>query len=221
MKKDFSKLNYYEMLDISPDAAFFEIRHAYNNALQIYGPDSMVSYSLFTQEERNKILELLEKAYLTLINAQERKKYDAQLAQAGVIPPVAGKVPQRKPAVLYDAAKPAGTGAMPRKMNKAIWRESAEKNKRIAEILSCPVINGAALKSIRMELGAPLERIAQETRVRLEYLGAIEEDKIDRLPAAVFLKGFVKAYLKSLCLEPVDDICTRYMQWFEQAKKSG
>ena len=26
-----------------------------------------------------------------------------------------------------------------------------------------------------------------------------------------FLKGFIKAYLKCLCLEPVDEICGRYM----------
>ncbi|HPD55844.1 MAG TPA: helix-turn-helix domain-containing protein [Smithellaceae bacterium] len=221
MKKDFAKLNYYEMLDIGPDAAFFEIRHAYNAALQIYEADSMVSYSLFSTEERRKILELLERAYLTLINAQERKKYDAELAQAGIIPATTDKGPHRRPACIYDVKRQTGTTVLPKKTNKSILRESVEKNKKISEILSGPEINGAALKNIRKELGIPLERIAQETRVRLDYLNCIEEDKIDRLPAAAFLKGFIKAYLKSLCVEPADDISTRYMQWLERARKSG
>ncbi len=221
MQKDFAKLNYYEMLDISPDAAFFEIRHAYNAALQIYGADSMVSYSLFSNEERKKILNHLERAYLTLINAQERKKYDSELTQSGLLPQKEGKTPLKRPACIYDVKRKTGVEIMPKKTTKSILRENVEGNKRISEILSQPEISGADLKNIRNELGIPLEEIAQETRVRLDYLTCIEEDKVERLPAKAFLKGFVKAYLKILCLEPLDDIFARYIKWLESATKKS
>ena len=221
MQKDFSKLNYYEMLDISPDAAFFEIRHAYNAALQIYGADSMVSYSLFSKEERKKILNHLERAYLTLINAQERKKYDSELTQAGLLPQKEGKAALKRPACIYDVKRKTGVEIMPKKTTKSILRENVEGNKLISEIISRPEISGADLKNIRNELGVPLEEIAQETRVRLDYLTCIEEDKIDRLPAMAFIKGFIKAYLKILYLEPVDDICARYIKWLESAGKKS
>jgi len=221
MQKDFAKLNYYEMLDISPDAAFFEIRHAYNAALQIYGADSMVSYSLFSNEERKKILNHLERAYLTLINAQERKKYDSELTQSGLLPQKEGKTPLKRPACIYDVKRKTGVEIMPKKTTKSILRENVEGNKRISEILSQSEISGADLKNIRNELGIPLEEIAQETRVRLDYLTCIEEDKVERLPAKAFLKGFVKAYLKILCLEPLDDIFARYIKWLESATKKS
>jgi DnaJ-class molecular chaperone len=64
MQKSFTEMNYYEMLDLKPDAAFFEIRHAYNAALQMYEADSMISHSMFSQEERKEILSFVEKAYL-------------------------------------------------------------------------------------------------------------------------------------------------------------
>ena len=48
MEKDFDELNYYEMLDIKPDATALEIRSAYNAALQMYQSDSLVSYSFFS-----------------------------------------------------------------------------------------------------------------------------------------------------------------------------
>jgi len=201
MQKDFSKLNYYEMLDISPDAAFFEIRHAYNAALQIYGADSMVSYSLFSREER--------------------KKYDSELTQSGLLPQKEGKTPLKRPACIYDVKRKTGVEIMPKKTTKSILRENVEGNKLISEIISRPEISGADLKNIRNELGVPLEEIAQETRVRLDYLTCIEEDKIDRLPAMAFLKGFIKAYLKILCLEPVDDICAHYIKWLESAGKKS
>jgi DnaJ-class molecular chaperone len=62
MQKDFAQLNYYEMLDIKPDATALEIRGAYNSALQMYQSDSLVSYSFFSQKERKEILAHLEKA---------------------------------------------------------------------------------------------------------------------------------------------------------------
>lgn len=221
MKKDFSKLNYYEMLDISPDAAFFEIRHAYNAALQIYEADSVVSFSLFSPEERKKILSLLEEAYLTLINAQERKKYDEELMQEGVIASEKDKKITRRPVCIYDIKRQTGTSMLPKKNEKVILRESVVQNKKINEILSGPHISGADFKEIRNELGVPLEKIAQETRVRLDYLSCIEEDKIDRLPVAAFLKGFVKSYLKCLCVEPADEICARYMRGLPGAEKQA
>ena len=38
MEKDFAQLNYYEMLDIKPDATVMEIRGAYNAALRCINP---------------------------------------------------------------------------------------------------------------------------------------------------------------------------------------
>ena len=85
MEKDFAELNYYEMLDVKPDAAALEIRSAYNAALQMYQSDSLVSYSFFSPEERKEILSLLEKAYFTLINEKEREIYDNELIRLGII----------------------------------------------------------------------------------------------------------------------------------------
>ena len=61
MEKNFAQLNYYEMLDVKPNAAALEIRSAYNAALQIYQTDSLVSYSFFSPEERKQILPFWKK----------------------------------------------------------------------------------------------------------------------------------------------------------------
>ena len=79
MEKDFAQLNYYEMLDVKPDATALEIRSAYNAVLQIYQSDSLASYSFFSPEERKEIITFLERAYFTLINEKEREIYDNEL----------------------------------------------------------------------------------------------------------------------------------------------
>lgn len=210
MEKKFARLNYYEMLDLKPDATFFEIRHAYNDALQVYQTDSLISYSFFSPDERKTILHLLENAYLTLINEKERQDYDNELVRLGVIKEVMKKPVVKAPVSVFDINREQGKpGAA--KNAAAELRAKVTENKFIGEILSQQEVSGADLRKIRNELAVSLEKIAQATKIRIDYLLSIEGDNIEELPAAVFLKGFIKAYLKCLCLEPVDEICIRYM----------
>jgi DnaJ-class molecular chaperone len=210
MVNKFSRLNYYEMLDLSPDSAFTEIRHAYNSALQVYQTDSLISYSFFSPEERKEILVLLEKAYLTLINEKDRQDYDNELIRLGVISRSVKKTSAKMPVSIFNINREQSkTGAI--RSAGAELRAKVAENKIIGEILSRQEIGGVDLKRIRNELAVTLEHIAQETKIRIDYLRCIEENKVDALPAPVFLKGFIKSYLKCLCLEPVDEIYMRYM----------
>lgn len=217
MEKNFAELNYYEMLNVKPDAAFSEIRHAYNAALQMYQANSMISHSFFSQEERKEILSFVEKAYLTLINEKERQSYDNELIQQGFLTATKWKLSPKKPVCIFDINRNQGTKSVLKSNNEL--REKIAQNKRVAEIIAQDEINGANLKELRNKLDVTIEHIAQETKISLFYIKSIEEDNISRLPAAVFLKGFVKAYVKCLCLEPVDEICNKYMRTVTSAGK--
>lgn len=210
MENKFARLNYYEMLDLKPAATLFEIRHAYNEAMQIYQADSLISYSFFAPEERQAILNLLENAYLTLIDEKKRQDYDDELVRQGILDEALMKPVAKTPVRIFDINRVQGKPNTIK--NAAIsLRTKVMENKFIGEILSQEKVTGSDLKNIRNELAVTLEQIAQETKIRIDYLLSIEADNIDVLPAKVFLKGFLKAYLKCMCLEPVDEICRRYM----------
>jgi len=210
MEKDFDQMNYYEILDIGTNATAAEIRSAYNVALQMYQPDSLVSYSFFSKGERDKILSLIDKAYLTLINEAHRAQYDNEmhLRETSVSADQHKAPPQ--PANIFEFNR-RDIASLTRKNNKSALKTKISQSQSIREILSRQKITGADLKAIREELGLAIETIHQETKIRLDYLHDIEEDKTEKLPAPVFLKGFVKAYLRSLCIENADDISTAYM----------
>ena len=218
MEKDFAQLNYYEMLDIKPDATALEIRGAYNAALQMYHPDSLVSYSFFSQKERKKILALLEMAYFTLIHEKERDIYDNELIRTGIFS-ADEKTPAIKKSVnIFDINRQKDASGI-LKSGMAELKAKISQNQRIREILSRQEISGADLKEIRNELDVAIEKIHQETKISLNNLNWIEDDKTEKLPAAVFLKGFIKAYLKCLCLYPVDDISNKYMSTLTRVEK--
>jgi hypothetical protein len=210
MEKDFDHLNYYEMLDIKPDAAALEIRSAYNSALQMYQSDSLVSYSFFSPKERKEILALLEKAYFTLINENERDLYDSELIRSGILNATERNPAVKKPVSIFDINRQRDASCMP-KTHHAELKAKVSQNLRIGEILSRHEISGTDLKAIRNELGVTIEYIHQETKIRIDYLNGIEGNNIEKLPPAVFLKGFIKAYLKCLYIEPIEEISARYM----------
>jgi len=74
--RNFEELNFYEMLEIPVDASPFKIRRAYTNALEVYGRESLLTYSLFSEEERVSILKRIEDAYNTLSDKTKRAAYD-------------------------------------------------------------------------------------------------------------------------------------------------
>jgi DnaJ-class molecular chaperone len=79
--KNFEELNFYEILEISVDASPFKIKRAYKNALEVYDKDSLLTYTLFSDEERVDILKRNENAYNTLIDKTKRTAYDASLTE--------------------------------------------------------------------------------------------------------------------------------------------
>jgi cytoskeletal protein RodZ len=97
-------------------------------------------------------------------------------------------------------------------MNHEILKNKISQSQMIGSILARNEICGTDLKAIRTELGVLIEQIAQETKIRNDHLKSIEEDRVALLPAAIFLKGFVKSYLRCLCLEPVEELAARYME---------
>jgi transcriptional regulator with XRE-family HTH domain len=60
---------------------------------------------------------------------------------------------------------------------------------------------GSYLKKHRESLGYTVKEVADQTRIRMHYLEAIEEDNLSALPSEPYAKGFVKAYAHFLGLE--------------------
>src|ERR1700730_14693269 len=61
---------------------------------------------------------------------------------------------------------------------------------------------GAVLAERRGERGLTIEQVALATRVRAEYLRALEADQPERLPAAVYAKGYLRTCERYRGLDP-------------------
>ena len=200
--KSFEGQTYYEILKITPDADLNAIKHAYREALNTYEDDSLVTYSLFSDEQRAGLLQAIDEAFHTLSDAGKRGAYDQMLVNSGRID--AAALSKRAP----DATRPSSPqGTAPikhRDLRAWVSNKSQEGDIRqmIAAINGKDLISGDDLKRLRLALGVDLAEIFQITRVTTSILKMIEGNQFEALPADVFLKSFLKAYAQILQIDP-------------------
>ena len=68
---------------------------------------------------------------------------------------------------------------------------------------------GAYLSSAREAMGLELHDAAQQTRISIHYLTALEREDFSKLPGEVFVKGFLKNYARFLNL-PESEVLKKY-----------
>jgi curved DNA-binding protein CbpA len=199
-----AELTHYEILDLPPQAAPPEIRQAYKTALELYGEDSPVIYSLLASEERKEILARLEEAFATLINEETRHEYDQMLIRQGAMKEGTQYRSIRRNLIAPGYDRPSGAAFTPGKPRVG-------ENPAVEAILSQEVLTGSDLKRLRTELGVSLDQISEWTRIRPGLLQCIEEDRFNGLPSRHYLRGFLKCYLQCLNLNP-ESMLERYMK---------
>ena len=206
--KTLMEQNFYELLGIEFDASPFEINRAYKENYQLYHEDSLVSYSLFSREEREEILAKLDEAYSTLIDEKKRSQYDQSLMGCGVLKEgTKSQNGRRTTGLTSDPEHPRSNTIL---AIRDELKARVSSNTVIQEILTHDVLRGKDLKTIREELGVSLEIVTEMTKIRKIFLCAIEEDEYEKAPSGTFLKSYVKAYAQSIGLD-ADSVASCYL----------
>ena len=74
---------------------------------------------------------------------------------------------------------------------------------------------GRYLRGERELRKVSLEEVSKFTRIKEQYLSAIEEDRYDLLPSAIYVKGYLTAYARYLGLDPNDTVL-RYQRYLKE-----
>jgi hypothetical protein len=223
-----SEQNYYDALDVSSDATLQEIERAYWIARSTYQSDSVATYSLFSDQENAEILRRVEEAYAVLSDARMRREYDARLRRessgestpARLAPAPRIHEPEADPERPVEAEPEAEVASLqpPVRVKPRVTIEpSLDENLDPDD----GVFDGPVLRRIRMSRGVELEEICGVTKISELYLQFLEENRYHDLPAAVYVRGFVKEYAKCLRLDPLQ-VANTYMERFrERAEPQG
>lgn len=78
---------------------------------------------------------------------------------------------------------------------------------------------GALLSEARNNAGLSVEKVAEATRVRMNYINALESDNLSSLPSVVYIKAYVRALIKLYDLDNKSlDMINEYLQELEPPK---
>jgi curved DNA-binding protein CbpA len=220
--------NYYEILEIPVDSSPEEILRGYQRAKNAYSQDSLALYSLMSQNECDEILNLIEEAYTILSDPNKRRQYDTA---RGFNPhglrhmsyQAAAAVPTMSESIgiehkIHTAVDSTSQNSMTKIVAKKRFSLDYDQDPDFEkEIEQATDFNGEFLQRIREYKGVDLARLADMTKVSKTYLRYIEEEAFEKLPAPVYVRGFVHQYAKCLKLNP-DMVATSYLYRLKKAR---
>jgi flagellar biosynthesis protein FlhG len=176
-----SEQNLYELLEIYPGASEEEVRRARKQIREWYGSDGLAGRGACTDAERAEYARRTEEAHATLLDRSRRREYDRLVFPDG-FPSAHERPPDHRDSI---AGQVTAT------------RDSLPE----VELGDDQVVDGAFLGRVRREHGVDLEDICNRAKISVAYLEAIEEERFEDLPAAVFTRGFVTEFARFLKID--------------------
>ena len=224
---------YYEVLEIKPTAGPTDIYEAYQRARSTYSPSSPALYSMFTADEAAQLMSLIEEAYQTLSHQAKRREYDVRI---GVIAPPSPRANVNAPAPMVaktpgaPKAGPADTWIGPVRVRPktedpapgfgrtkfSTYEIDPAMEQYIEAMTEC---EGGFLKKVRLYKNVTLDQMSDEIRVIKSTLAALEANELGTLPVAVFTRGFVVQFARTLGLND-RRVSEAYMKYFRAQRPS-
>lgn len=261
--------NFYEILEIRPDASSQDVRNAYLRLKASYRKDNPALYSVLDPGETEDMIQKIEEAFQILSDPDARREYDerngfadrierkifaidrappassapkppmesadetdlliapktdfADMANRGENPSTgigAFSLPtqpaRESPSFLQNLPPPEqksptrrpdygdSTGLLERRQNPNILPSTAGAtvDAVAAEIANEVEWRGSTLRRIRELRRYSLDDIASLTKISKNHLLAIEEEAFAKLPAPVFVRGFILQFARTLKIPP-------------------
>jgi flagellar biosynthesis protein FlhG len=182
--------SHYELLEVPPTASFEDIRRANRRIRDIYGAESIAVSGLYDPASLEAVHRRLDLAYTTLMDAAKRKEYDHELFPDGVPMPVT------PPQSLAEASAPTARPA-----SKSDDPAVVSVRPPMPEISARTEFSGPLLRQIREAIGVELREIAEKSKIGMAYLQALEGEVFAKLPAPVYVRGFLVEYARALGLD--------------------
>lgn len=200
--------NYYEILEIPEDADADTIHRGYLRAKNAYTQDSLALYSLMSQEECDQILEFIEEAYSILSSLPKREQYDmARGLNNRSHYGISSRGGSQESLSIHENTE----GHSPSKTSQSVFKLMANMRYTLEfetdpkfekEIEQTSDFSGEFLRQIREYKKVDIPRMAEMTKISKTYIRYIEDESFEKLPAPVYVRGFVYQYAKILKLNP-------------------
>ena len=202
-----TRYNYYDILEVGPHTPQHEITTAYERARVTYSGENPAIYSMFSEVEAREILQMIEEAYSVLGNKTLRAIYDEKIVQS-----------RKSVDLSFEAIKAESkliSVELPKKPTPKAAAPNVPRDMNFEnEYLNWTDWDGEKLQRVREYKHISYERMSEITRISAYYLNALEKMEPDKLPAVVFVRGYIIQIARTLGL-PEKVVVDSYIQKFK------
>ena len=178
--------SHHDVLEVERGGTDEEIRRAYKRTCAVFDPENLVTFGLFDEEGLEVARARIDEAYDVLLDPARRRPYEISVF----------------PEALETKAK------------------AQEEEVPSGELPPAPSITpdtefgGALLRAVRESQGTSLDQISERTKIGTNHLRCIEEEEFEKLPASVYVRGFVTEFAKCLRLDP-EQVSQSYLRRYK------
>ena len=181
--------NLYDLFEVDPHVSDEELRRAYKRMWACFHPDHCSSYGLYSRAQLEALLDQFQKGFELLMDPEKRKDYDTRIFPNGV---PQKKVHQESSSRLAPTLQPIINEVDALKIWPTLTQNSL----------------GAKLGGLREQFNVSLSTIHERSKISISMLEYIEQDNFEKLPALIYLKGFLKELLILYSLQKHIDLET-------------
>jgi flagellar biosynthesis protein FlhG len=178
--------SHHDVLEVERGATDEEIRRAYKRMCAVFDAENLAMFGLFDEEGIEAARARIDEAYDVLLDPARRRPYEIS-----VFPEAPEDTAAKEEDETPDEELPPAPSITP----------DTE-------------FSGDLLRAVRRSQGTSLERISERTKVGTNYLRCIEEEEFEKLPAAVYVRGFVTEFAKCLRLDP-EQVSQSYLRRYK------
>jgi hypothetical protein len=220
---NFAAPTFYDILNVDKSATRFAIRESYLRLKSLYTTGGDALYGVAAADDLNRHLHDLERAFDVLNDDTRRANYDRELGVSNFtsstpVAPTQKRHDEIENGALQSMAEVVQTSRSVLKVTRIQANGSGDDNlqaKMLGIIEDSDVGDGSILIALRETAGVTHQEIQERTKISLDYIRSLEGNQFDRLPRVVYVKGFLRSYLRYLNVPDADKIVSSYVARLE------
>jgi len=210
---------YYQILNVDPQANRLMIRESYLRLKSLYqsGGAGLYGLSADSQSDADRQTAELEEAFAVLNDEHRRVDYDRSIGlvvrtgAAANLFSTSAQPPQESWQSASSETIQTNRSTLKVIKTKAHRADNADIQERFKSLLSeADLGDGTTLARLREIVKVGESEMQERTKISLEYIRAMEANRFDRLPQVVYVKGFMRSYLKYLCVPEAEALITAF-----------
>jgi curved DNA-binding protein CbpA len=212
----FPAATHYNVLNVDPSATRVMIREAYLRLKNLYSNGGDGLYGMAGGGDLTRQIEEIDQAFSVLNDDNQRSAYDRKLLNTGATPEATewtAEADMWKPLPGNSGNEIIQTSRSTLKITKTQASGSNDQGlqeKFISAMEEGDVADGSILVALRELAGVNQVEMQERTKILLEYIRGMENNRFDTLPQVVYVKGFMRSYLRYLNVPNLERIVSAY-----------